>query len=71
MTESGANLRVDGFGTDMLSSDTRITPQPAPTSPRIKELLSRALTKPETLSPAERQEMAASLVYHLIAERKS
>ncbi len=54
----------------MLSSGPKITPQPDPTSPRIKELFSRALTKPETLTPAEVQETAASMVYHLISERK-
>lgn len=45
-----------------------ITPQPPPNDPRIKELLSAALMKPETMSPEEIREMAASLVYHLLSE---
>lgn len=45
-----------------------ITPQRAPTDPRIKDLLARALMKPDTLTPSEIQEMAASLVYHLLSQ---
>ena len=48
-----------------------ITPQKPPTSPRIKSLLSRALTAPATLTPAEMQEIAASVVYHLISHEKN
>ena len=47
-----------------------ITPQPVPTDPRIKELLGQALLKPETLMPAEVRQMAASVVYHLLAQRR-
>lgn len=56
----------------ILLSDARakITPQADPTSPRIKELLSRGLMAPETLTPVEVRELAASVVYHLIMKRK-
>ena len=48
-----------------------ITPQPPPNDPKIKDLLSRALMKPEDLSPDEVREMAASLVYHLLSQGKT
>ena len=48
-----------------------ITPQPPPNDPKIKELLGRALMKPEDLSPEEVQRMAASLVYHLLSQGKT
>ena len=48
-----------------------ITPQRPPHDPRIKELLGRALLKPDTLSPGEIKEMAASVVYHLLAKGKA
>ncbi|MCX8256316.1 protein of unknown function [Beijerinckiaceae bacterium RH AL1] len=53
----------------MPSPGLPITPQPEPTSPRIKKLLSRALIRPETLTPAEVQEMAASVVYYLLTSK--
>ena len=64
--------RLDGFAA-MANEDPfkTITPQPAPNDPKIKELLGRALMKPETLSPPEVQEMAASLVYHLLSQGKT
>ena len=49
----------------------KITPQAEPTSPRIKRLLCRGLKAPETLTPAEVQELAASVVYHLIMKPKA
>ena len=58
---------LDGYTLDTLQS---ITPQPAPTSERIKELLSRALMKPETLAPKDIQAIAASVVYHLVVEAR-
>ena len=48
-----------------------ITPQPPPNDPKIKELLSRALMKPEDLSPDDVRRMAASLVYHLLSQDKT
>ena len=45
-----------------------ITPQPPPNDPRIKALLSRALMEPQTLSPGEVREIAASIVYHLLSQ---
>lgn len=48
-----------------------ITPQRPPNDPRIKELLGRALINPDTLSPPEVQEMAASLVYHLLSQTRT
>ena len=65
-------LHLDGFAA-MASEDPfkTISVQPPPNDPRIKELLSRALMKPDTLSPAEIQEMAASLVYHLLSQAKT
>ncbi len=52
------------------SSFSTITPQRPPNDPRIKELLSAALMKPETMSPEEIREMAASLVYHLLSQEE-
>ena len=48
-----------------------IKPQPAPNEPRIKELLGRALMHPETLTPDEVKQMAASLVYHLLSQNEA
>lgn len=48
-----------------------ITPQPPPSDPRIKELLSTALMTPEILTPEEVQKMAASLVYFLLSQGKA
>lgn len=48
-----------------------IKPQAPPNDPKIKKLLSRALMAPETLTPTEVREMAASLVYHLLSLAKS
>jgi len=62
-------LRLDGPWQGLRADGTAISPQPPPTSPRIKALLSRALTEPEGLSPPEVQEMAASVVYHLAAAK--
>ena len=47
-----------------------ITPQPEPTSPRIRELLSRGLMAPETLTLVEVRELSASVVYHLVMKSK-
>ena len=68
----GSKLFLDGFAA-MANEDPfkTITVQPPPNDPRIKELLSRALMKPETLAPAEVQEMAASLIYHLLSQGKT
>lgn len=49
----------------------RITPQPEPTTPRIKKLLSKGLMMPERMTPLEVQELAASIVYHLIMKKKN
>ena len=50
----GKILFLDGFATMADEHPFKtITPQPVPTDPRIKELLGRALLKPETLMPAE------------------
>lgn len=67
----GKILFLDGFATMADEHPFKtITPQPVPTDPRIKELLGRALLKPETLMPAEVRQMAASVVYHLLAQRR-
>lgn len=65
-------VRLDGFAV-MAEEDPfkTITPQRAPTDPRIKELLGRALMKPDTLTPPEIREMAASLVYHLLTQKRT
>lgn len=68
----GKILHLDGFATMAGEHPFKtITPQPVPTDPKIKELLGRALLRPETLRPSEVQEMAASLVYHLLAQGKT
>ena len=64
---SARTISLDGFALDTLQP---ITPQPAPTSERIKGLLSRALMKPKSLAPQEVQEIAASIVYHLAVQKK-
>ena len=63
---------LDGFAV-MADEDPfkTITPQKPPNDPRIKELLGRALLKPDTLTPPEVQEMAASIVYHLLSQGKT
>ena len=63
---------LKGMSGDIIVVDDprlKITPQPEPTSPRIKELLSKGLVAPDTLTPAEVQEMTASVVYHLIMKK--
>ena len=65
-------LSLDGFASMAGESPfSTITPQLPPNDPKIKELLGRALLKPETLTPPEIQEMAASLVYHLLSQGKT
>lgn len=64
-------LPLDGFAAMANENPfATITPQPPPTDPRIKTLLGRALLKPASLSPPEVQEMAASLVYHLLSKKR-
>ena len=65
-------IPLDGYAA-MADEDPfkTITPQPPPNDPRIKELLGRALMKPDTLTAHEIQEMAASLIYHLLSKVKT
>ena len=71
MTDGSSKL-LDGFAA-MAGEDPfkTITPQRPPNDPRIKALLGRALMKPDTLTPKEVQEMAASIVYHLLSTAKT
>ena len=71
MSDKEIFLRGISVG-DIILLDRRhkITPQPEPTSPRIKELLSRGLTAPETLTSDGVRELTASVVYHLISQEK-
>ena len=62
-------LVLDGPWQGLRADGKAISPQPTPTSPRIKALLSRALTEPESLNPTEVREMAASVVYYLAAAK--
>ena len=68
----GKRFPLDGFAA-MADEDPfkTITPQRPPNDPKIKELLGRALLKPDTLTPPEVQEMAASIVYHLLSQGKT
>lgn len=59
-------VSLDGFALDTLET---ITPQPPPTSERIKALLGRGLVSPETLTPREVRELSASVVYHLLSHK--
>ena len=72
MPDKKSFLRGTIVGDCIVLDDLRhtITPQPEPTSPRIKELLSRGLMAPETLTPVEVQELSASVVYHLVTKPK-
>ena len=63
--------KADGMSSDVLSPEREITPQPPPTSPRIKDLLGRAMMTPGDLTALEVQEMAASVVYFLISLKKT
>ena len=40
-------------------------------SDRIAELLGRAIEEPEALTPNETREMAASIVFYLISQRRA
>ena len=65
MTDKSFRRSIDGVA----SGRTKTPPQPEPTSPRIKALLGKALTKPGTLTPSEVKEIAASVAYHLITQK--
>lgn len=65
-------IALDGFAA-MADEDPfkTIKPQKPPNDPKIKGLLGRALMEPATLTPDEIQEMAASVVYHLLSQGRA
>ena len=66
-----ANGALEGTAPVTWMAKLRVLPTPPDImSARTKALLGKALTQPKTLTPQEIQELAASVVFHLVKVRE-